>query len=106
MLSTAAMVRLGYVYDNWMINVVRTNAKLRRRAIGILQSAAGATPAQARRALAAASGDLRVALVMLKMNANATDARRRLKSAGGALRKAVGETAGMPQRPRSNPARG
>ena len=106
MLSTAAMVRLGHVYDNWMIDVAQTNRKLRRRAAGILEAAAGATPAQARQALAAASDDLRLALVMLKTDANATDARRRLKSASGNLRRALGETAGTPQRPRSNPARG
>ena len=106
MLSTAAMVRLGYVYDNWMINVERTNAKLRRRATAILEAATGATPAQAQQALTAAEGDLRVALVMLKKDASALEARRRLKSALGNLRRALGESAGTPQGPRSNPSRG
>ena len=31
MLSTAAMVRLGRVYENWMVYVALTNQKLRRR---------------------------------------------------------------------------
>ena len=94
MLSTAAMVRLGYVYDNWMINVARTNRKLERRALGILEAAARATPAQARRALAAACGDLRVALVMLKTRTNAPTARQRLRAASGNLRAALGEQHG------------
>ena len=106
MLSTASMVRLGYVYDNWMIKVAQTNRKLQRRAAGILEAAAGATPPQARRALLSAGGDLRVALVMLKTSANAIDARQSLKSAGGNLRAALGETAGPSRKPRSNRARG
>ena len=94
MLSTAAIVRLGYVYDNWMINVARTNRKLKRRALAILEKAAGASPKNARRALAAAGGDLRVALVMLKTRANAGTARHRLAAASGNLRAALGEQHG------------
>jgi N-acetylmuramic acid 6-phosphate etherase len=94
MLSTAAMVRLGYVYDNWMINVARTNKKLERRALGTLEAAARVTPAQARRALDAANGDLRVALIMLKKGANAGAASHRLAAAVGNLRAALGEQHG------------
>jgi N-acetylmuramic acid 6-phosphate etherase len=94
MLSTATMVRLGYVYDNWMINVGRTNKKLERRALGILEAAARVTPAQARRALAAAGGDIRIALIMLKSGANAGEARRRLAATSGNLRAALGEQHG------------
>ncbi len=36
MLSTGAMIKTGKVYGNLMINVKPTNAKLRKRAIGIL----------------------------------------------------------------------
>ena len=43
MLSTAAMVRLDHVYDNWMIDVALTNRKLRQRGLRILQQAAGAS---------------------------------------------------------------
>ena len=91
MLSTAAMVRLGYVYDNWMINVARTNKKLERRALAILEQAASASPGNARRALAASGGDLRVALVMLKAHSDAATARHRLAAAAGNLRTALAE---------------
>ena len=91
MLSTAAMARLGHVYDNWMIDVALTNRKLRQRGLRILVEATGASVAEAARALRQAKHDLRVALVMLKTGAEAAQARRRLKQAGGILRKALGE---------------
>ncbi len=91
MLSTAAMVRLGHVYDNWMIDVALTNQKLRRRGLRILEQAAGASVSEAKRALRQAKHELRVALVMLKTAADPAKARRRLEQAGGNLRKALGE---------------
>jgi N-acetylmuramic acid 6-phosphate etherase len=91
MLSTAVMVRLGHVYDNWMINVAKTNRKLRRRAGRILQEATGANVAAVRQALRQAGHDLRVALVMLKKDVDAREAQRRLRYAGGNLRAALGE---------------
>jgi N-acetylmuramic acid 6-phosphate etherase len=100
MLSTAAMVRLGYVYDHWMINVAQTNIKLRQRALRILEEAAGATPAAARRALDAAGGDLRVALITLKNRVSCAEARQRLLDSGGDLRAALGERRKKPSRKR------
>ncbi len=91
MLSTAAMVRLGCVYDNWMINVALTNKKLRRRGLRILEQAAEVGVAEAARALRQAKHDLRVALVMLKMGTDASEARRQLRRAQGNLRQALEE---------------
>lgn len=92
MLSTAAMARLGHIYDNWMIGVALTNQKLRRRGRRILEQASGASVSDAERALRQAKHDLRVALVMLKTGADPVKARRQLEQAGGNLRKALGET--------------
>ncbi len=89
MLSTAAMVRLGHVYDNWMINVALTNKKLRRRGLRLLEEATGKSVSEAERAARQAGHDLRVALVMLKSGVNANEARQKLKQAGGDLRKAL-----------------
>ena len=91
MLSTAAMIRMGRVYDNWMAGVAQTNGKLRARALGILREASGASEADARRAMARAGGDLRVALVMLKRGLTKREAEFALAAAGGNLRAAVGE---------------
>ncbi|HTT62963.1 MAG TPA: N-acetylmuramic acid 6-phosphate etherase [Bryobacteraceae bacterium] len=91
MLSTGAMIRLGKVYDNWMIGVAQTNRKLQVRALGILCQASGARRAAAGRALAAARGDLRLALVILKRGLSRRDAQFALAAAGGNLRLALGE---------------
>jgi N-acetylmuramic acid 6-phosphate etherase len=91
MLTTAAMVRLGHVYDNWMINVALANRKLRRRGLRVLEEAAGVSLRQAEHALRQAGHDLRVALVMLKTGMSAAEARRRLRRADGDLRAALGE---------------
>jgi N-acetylmuramic acid 6-phosphate etherase len=91
MLSTGAMIRLGRVYDNWMAGVAPTNQKLRARAVTVLREASGAREARARRALAAARGDLRIALVMLKRGVTRQQAEFALAAAGGDLRAALGE---------------
>lgn len=62
MLSTAAMIRLGYVHDNLMINVRATNAKLAARAERILMAITGLPATAARRRLGASGGDLKKAI--------------------------------------------
>lgn len=89
MLSTATMIRLGKVFDNLMIDVQPTNAKLRRRALRILQEAAGADAETARRALEATGYVVKPALVMLLANVGAAEAQRRLAEARGFVRRAV-----------------
>ncbi len=91
MLSTAVMVRLGHVYDNWMIDVAQTNQKLRERALRILAEASGARASAAAHALRQAGDNLRIALVMLKRKCSAQEAKARLKTARNHLRRAIGE---------------
>lgn len=98
MLSTAVMIRLGHVYDNWMIKVAKTNKKLRERALRNLTNATGTQVLTAQHALRQAGDNLQVALIMLKAGLNARQARLRLAATHGNLRKAV---AGA-----SKPARG
>jgi N-acetylmuramic acid 6-phosphate etherase len=89
MLSTATMIRLGKVYGNLMVDVQPTNAKLRARAVRILQEAAGADAVAARTALEATGYRVKPALVMLLTRVDATEAERRLAAAGGSVRRAV-----------------
>lgn len=65
MISTATMVRLGRVFSNLMIEVQLRNAKLRRRAEGILVESTGARATQARKALETSGMSLPVAMLML-----------------------------------------
>jgi N-acetylmuramic acid 6-phosphate etherase len=89
LLSTASMVRLGRVYENWMVYVALTNHKLRQRGARILQEASGATVSAAEQALRQSQHNLPVALVMLKTGANAREARQRLQQSGGNVRQAL-----------------
>jgi len=82
MLSTLAMVQLGKVYGNLMVDVQTTNEKLRRRAVAIVAAATGAGEADARDALARADGRVPVAIVMLASGASPEDAQRRLAQTG------------------------
>ncbi|HYL65369.1 MAG TPA: N-acetylmuramic acid 6-phosphate etherase [Candidatus Methylomirabilis sp.] len=91
MLSTAAMARLGHVYENLMIDAVLTNEKLQERAVRILTEASGASVSAAEHALRAAGHRMRVALIMLKGGIAASDAERLLRSANGDLRAAIGK---------------
>ena len=89
MLSTATMIRLGKVYGNLMVDVRPTNTKLRRRAVRILQQAAGAGSEAARAALEETDYEVKPALVMLLSGVDADEARRRLAQAEGFVRYAV-----------------
>lgn len=64
-LTTTAMVRLGRVHDDLMIDVVAANAKLRARQAGIVADIAGCSAEQAAHALVACGDDARAAVVHL-----------------------------------------
>ena len=89
MLSTGAMIRLGYVYRNLMVNLEAKNDKLRDRARRIAAQAAGCSQEQAAQALAEASGDVRAAIVMLKRGVGPAKARELLASAGNRISAAL-----------------
>jgi N-acetylmuramic acid 6-phosphate etherase len=89
MLSTLAMVQLGKVYGNLMVDLRATNAKLRRRAVRIVAEAAGVDSAAAAAALAQARGRAPAAIVMLVRGVSAADAEALLAGAGGAVRRAL-----------------
>jgi len=89
MLSSGAMVLLGYVYGNLMANVHVKNTKLTARAINILERAAKVGPDRARKALTSARNQVPVALVMLTANVNRQAAEKALKKAHGHIRRAI-----------------
>ncbi len=89
MLSTAAMVRLGHVYRNYMVNVHQKNRKLRERARTILQRLLGLDRAAAARALRRAGGDLKVAIVIERLSLGRTAAVELLRRHRGDLAAAL-----------------
>jgi N-acetylmuramic acid 6-phosphate etherase len=91
MLTTAAMARLGHVYENLMIDVKASNRKVSQRMVRILADASGKSLSASEHALRQSGHNLRVALVMLKLRVNAADAAKKLRDAKGHLRAALGE---------------
>ncbi len=89
MISTGAMVRLGYVYGNLMVNVQPRNEKLRERSLAIIEKTTGVPRNEASKALKAAGWSLPLALVMLKTSSSKEQAKKALKSADGQVRKAI-----------------
>jgi N-acetylmuramic acid 6-phosphate etherase len=90
MLSTAAMARLGHVYENLMIDVKASNQKVSERMVRILAEASGRSMSTSEHALRQAGHNLRVALVMLKLRVNARDAKSKLRQTRGDLHEALG----------------
>ena len=88
-LSTAVMVRLGKTYGPYMIDVRATNAKLRRRALRMVQQITGAGETAGAAALEATQGRVKPAVVMLLGHCDADEAERRLGATGGRVREAL-----------------
>lgn len=91
LLSTAAMIRLGHVYCNLMVNVQPSNRKLRRRAARVLEEALGCSPAEAGRLIRRARGNLKAALLMARLHCSRREAEQRLAHAAGHVWRALGE---------------
>jgi N-acetylmuramic acid 6-phosphate etherase len=89
MLSTGAMIRIGMVYGNLMVNVQPTNVKLKDRATRIIAAATGVEEERAS-ALLAETGSVRVAIVMQTLGLSRQEAEARLAAAHDSLRIVLG----------------
>ena len=89
MITTGAMTRLGYVYENLMVNVHMQNSKLVERGIRILMSACNIDRATAVDTIKSAGRSVPVALVMLRAKVDKPEAVRRLAKSDGNVRLAI-----------------
>ena len=89
MITTGAMTRLGYVYENLMVNVHMQNSKLVERGIRILMRACNIARATAVDTIKSAGRSVPVALVMLKARVDKPEAVRRLAKSDGNVRLAI-----------------
>lgn len=89
MISTVAMIRLGYVKGNRMTNVKSSNAKLKNRSLRILMAETDLDEAAAQNLLNEASGDLRLAIVMQKAGVSSETAQKALIQNNFVIKKAV-----------------
>ncbi len=90
MLSTGVMVRLGKVYQNLMVDMRATNAKLKDRAVRIVKQALRIEDrAQAEALLARADGNVKAAIVMHESGLSLPDAEKALDEANGWVKRAI-----------------
>ena len=91
MLSTGAMIRLGKVYGNLMVDVKPTNEKLVRRCVTIVCEATGVGEDEAVAALEKCGYVCKHAIVMLLRGVDAPRAAEMLNAAGGRVAAALEE---------------
>ncbi len=89
MLTTAAMIRLGKVYSNLMVDVQATNNKLKERAKRIVCMATGVSKEQAEQTLAEAKGSAKIAITILLAGVPLRQATELLSAAGGNIAQAL-----------------
>ena len=89
MITSAAMIRIGKVYENMMIDLQLTNQKLKERAKRIVMTITDIEYGTAAEYLEKADGQVKTALVMIKANVSKSDALNRLQKADGIVRSAI-----------------
>jgi N-acetylmuramic acid 6-phosphate etherase len=92
-ITTGAMVRLGKVYGNLMVDLQVTCEKLQDRGERILEAMLGLGPEEAGALLERSGGHVKTALVMGKLGVEADVARRRLEESGGVVSRVLGDLA-------------
>jgi N-acetylmuramic acid 6-phosphate etherase len=91
-ITTAAMVRIGKVYGNLMVDLRPGSAKLRDRALRIIEAAGAVSREEAARLYEAADGEVKTAIVMATCDIDVEASRERLGQAGGHVRRALSES--------------
>jgi N-acetylmuramic acid 6-phosphate etherase len=89
MLTTAAMIKMGKVYENMMVDLQLKSGKLVERAKRIISIATGVDAGTAASMLDKADGHVKTAIVMIMAKVSAEEARRRLDKANGFVRVAI-----------------
>ena len=89
MITTAAMIRLGKVYENMMVDLQTGAQKLVERSKRTVMSVTGLDYEAASKLLTEAEGHVKTALVMHLADASLPEARRRLDASEGFVRHAV-----------------
>jgi len=89
MITTGAMIKIGKVYGNLMVDVNASNVKLIERAKRIVTQATGVSIEQAKEVLEQADYNPKQAIVMIKKTCTLEDAKIQLEKAHGVIRKVL-----------------
>lgn len=93
MLTTGAMIKIGKTYENFMIDLMPTNEKLKDRAIRIVSEISGANASTALKTLLECDWKVKVAILMLQCNLTQDEAKEVLRKNCGVLRRALASLA-------------
>ncbi|MDZ7263113.1 MAG: N-acetylmuramic acid 6-phosphate etherase [candidate division KSB1 bacterium] len=91
MLTTTAMIRLGKVYGNMMVDLMMTSKKLEERSKRTVMMVTGVDYKKAEAVLREADGHVKTALVMILKGVDRKEAQRRLEQADGFVRGALAD---------------
>ena len=89
MLTTGAMIKIGKTYENFMIDLMPTNEKLKDRAIRIVSEIAGVNVSTALETLMQSDWKVKTAITMLKCKLSKEQANEALKRNCGVLRRTL-----------------
>lgn len=89
MLSTVSMIGIGKVYNNLMVDVKATNEKLVERSKRIIMEATECDYQKAEEMFLAANENVKLAIVMILTDLNATEAAKRLEKGNGFIKKTI-----------------
>ena len=89
MLSTGAMIKIGKTYENFMIDLMPTNEKLKDRAIRIVSEIAEVNNSQALKTLLECNWSVKTAIIMLVCNMDKEQAAEALRKNCGVLRRTL-----------------
>ncbi len=89
MITTAAFVRVGKVYENMMVDLMANSQKLVERSRRTVMVVTGIDYDAASKAIEAAGGSVKTAIVMIRQGCSREEAERRLQESGGFVRRAL-----------------
>ena len=89
MISTTAMIKIGKVFENLMVDLHVSNKKLEQRAQNIVSTITGVSIEEAEESLKQSNYEVKPAIVMIKTGVNYEKAKELIKQANGFVREAI-----------------
>ena len=89
MLTTGAMIKIGKTYENFMIDLMPTNEKLKDRAIRIVSEIASVSASSALKTLLECDWSVKLSILVLRCNLTKDEAKEILRKNCGVLRRAL-----------------
>jgi N-acetylmuramic acid 6-phosphate etherase len=89
MITTTTMIKLGKVYNNFMVDLTPVNSKLHKRAIGLIEEIGGCSSEEAEKTFQLSGNNVKSAIIMLMLHISKEDAEQLILDSEGNLHKAI-----------------